>query len=142
MYAVVATSGRQYRVNSGDRIEVNRLVGEVGSTVVLDDVIMVGQGADVTVGTPKVAAARVEAQIVAHKRGPKIIIFKHKRRKGYRRKQGHRQDLTALRITGIYTDMLTDMLIPAVETMTTPVPAVEVMETPAPTFETMVDTGV
>jgi large subunit ribosomal protein L21 len=125
-------------VNPGDRIEVNRLVGEVGSTVVLDDVIMVGQGADVTVGTPKVAAARVEAQIVAHKRGPKIIIFKHKRRKGYRRKQGHRQDLTALRITGIYTDMLT----PAVETMTTPVPAVEVMETPAPTFEALVDTGV
>lgn len=138
MYAVVATSGRQYRVNSGDRIEVNRLTGEVGSTVVLDDVIMVGQGADVTVGTPKVAAARVEAQIVAHKRGPKIIIFKHKRRKGYRRKQGHRQDLTALRIIGIYTDMLTS----AVEVMTAPAPAVEETYTPAPVVEAQVDTGV
>ena len=117
MYAVVATSGRQYRVNPGDRIEVDRLTGEVGSTVVLDNVMMVGQGGDVTVGTPQVAAARVEAKIVSHKRGPKIIIFKHKRRKGYRRKQGHRQDLTALRIMGIYTD--------------TPAPAVEAMETRA-----------
>lgn len=138
MYAVVATSGRQYRVNSGDRIEVNRLEGEVGSTVVLDDVMMVGQGADVTVGTPKVAAARVEAQIVAHKRGPKIIIFKHKRRKGYRRKQGHRQDLTSLRITGIYTDGLT----PVVEAMTAPVSVVVETDTPAPVVEAQVDTGV
>jgi large subunit ribosomal protein L21 len=136
MYAVVATSGRQYRVNPGDRIEVNRLAGEVGSTVVLDDVVMVGQGADVTVGTPKVAAARVEAQIVAHKRGPKIIIFKHKRRKGYRRKQGHRQDLTALRITGIYTEALTS----AVEEI--PAPAVIEADTPAPVVEAQLDTGV
>jgi large subunit ribosomal protein L21 len=65
---------------------------------------MVGNGATVTVGTPKVASARVEAQITAQKRGKKIIVFKFKRRKGYRKKQGHRQSLTALQILGIHTD--------------------------------------
>jgi large subunit ribosomal protein L21 len=105
MYAVVTTGNRQYRVSTGDTIEVQKLTGAVGETVALTDVQMVGQGADVTVGAPVVAGARVEAQIVAQKRGPKIIIFKHRRRKGYRRKQGHRQSLTALRITGIHTAM-------------------------------------
>ena len=105
MYAVVATGGKQYRVSPGDRIEVEKLTGEVGQTVALDHVMMVGGGEGaVTIGTPKLDDAWVEAQIVDQKRGKKIIIFKHKRRKGYRRKQGHRQNLTALRITGIHTD--------------------------------------
>lgn len=103
MYAVVATGGKQYRVSPGDRIEVERLAGEVGQTIALDHVMMIG-GEDqaVSVGTPRLDDAWVEAQIVAQKRGKKIIIFKHKRRKGYRRKQGHRQSLTALKITGIH----------------------------------------
>ena len=103
MYAVVTTGNRQYRVSPGDRIEVEKLTGAVGDTVAFTHVQLVGQGAEVTIGAPVVAGARVEAQIVAQKRGKKIIIFKHRRRKGYRRKQGHRQSLTSLQITGIYT---------------------------------------
>ena len=103
MYAVVTTGNRQYRVSPGDRIDVEKLAGAVGDTVALTHVQLVGQGAEVTVGAPVVAGARVEAQIVAQKRGKKLIIFKHRRRKGYRRKQGHRQSLTSLQITGIYT---------------------------------------
>ena len=104
MYAVVTTGNRQYRVSPGDRIEVEKLTGAVGDTVALTHVQLVGQGAEVTIGAPVVTGARVEAQIVAQKRGKKIIIFKHRRRKGYRRKQGHRQSLTALKIVGIYTE--------------------------------------
>ena len=105
MYAVVATGGKQYRVSPGDRVEVEKLAGEVGQTIALDHVMMVdgGEGA-VNIGTPRLDDAWVEAQIVDQKRGKKIVIFKHKRRKGYRRKQGHRQSLTALKITGIHTD--------------------------------------
>src|SRR5215470_515853 len=103
MYAVVTTGNRQYRVSPGDRIDVEKLTGAVGDTVAFTHVQLVGQGAEVTIGAPVVAGARVEAQIVAQKRGQKIIIFKHRRRKGYRRKQGHRQSLTSLQITGIYT---------------------------------------
>ena len=105
MYAVVATGGKQYRVSPGDRIEVEKLAGAVGQMIALDHVMMVdgGEGA-VNIGTPRLDGAWVEAQIVDQKRGKKIIIFKHKRRKGYRRKQGHRQSLTALKITGIHTD--------------------------------------
>ena len=103
MYAIVETGGRQYRVSTGDRIEVEKLPGAVGETVTFTDVLMVGNGSSVTVGTPKVALARVEAQITAQKRGKKIIVFKFKRRKNYRKKQGHRQSLTALTILGIHT---------------------------------------
>jgi len=103
MYAVVSTGGRQYRVSPGDTIDVEKLTGAVGDTVALTNVQLVGQGAEVTIGAPAVAGVRVEAQIAAQKRGKKIIIFKHRRRKGYRRKQGHRQSLTSLKITAIYT---------------------------------------
>jgi large subunit ribosomal protein L21 len=103
MYAVVETGGRQYRVSPGDTIDVEKLAGVVGETVTLTDVLMVGEGADVTVGTPRLVEAHIEARIVAQKRGKKIIIFKHKRRKGYRRKQGHRQWLTSLHVVGIHT---------------------------------------
>ena len=109
MYAIVETGGRQYRVSPGDTIDVEKLAGAVGETVTLTDVLMVGEGADVTVGTPRLAEARIEARIVAQKRGRKIIVFKHKRRKGYRRKQGHRQWLTSLHVVGIHT---TDVTIP------------------------------
>jgi large subunit ribosomal protein L21 len=110
MYAIVETGGRQYRVSPGDRIDVEKLVGEVGDTITLTDVLLVGNGSAVTVGTPKVTTARVEAQITAQKRGKKIIVFKFKRRKNYRKKQGHRQSLTSLQILGIHTD---DATMPA-----------------------------
>jgi large subunit ribosomal protein L21 len=102
MYAVVTTGNRQYRVSPGDTIDVEKLTGAVGDTVALTNVQLVGQGAEVTIGAPAVAGVRVEAQITAQKRGKKIIIFKHRRRKGYRRKQGHRQSLTSLQILAIY----------------------------------------
>ena len=103
MYAVVTTGGRQYRVSPGDTIDVEKLTGTVGDTVALTNVQLVGQGAEVMIGAPVVTDVRVEAQITAQKRGKKIIIFKHRRRKGYRRKQGHRQSLTSLKITAIYS---------------------------------------
>ena len=118
MYAIVETGGRQYRVSPGDRIDVEKLTGQVGDAITLTTVLMVGQGAAVTVGTPMVAEARVEARIVAQKRGKKIIIFKHRRRKNYRRKQGHRQWLTSLQITGIHA--ANEDVAPIADVQTTP----------------------
>ncbi|WP_420242737.1 50S ribosomal protein L21 [Roseiterribacter gracilis] len=101
MFAVVKTGGKQYRVAAGDVIKVEKLAGDAGATVTLDQVLMVGEGEGAKVGTPLIAGAKVTAQVVAQARGPKIIIFKKKRRQNYRRKNGHRQDLTILRVTDI-----------------------------------------
>lgn len=102
MYAVIKTSGKQYRVSADDTLTVDRMnEAEVGSTVTLDTVLMVGNGDDVTIGAPTVEGAAVTAEVVEHTRGEKIIIFKKRRRKNSRRRNGHRQDLTVLRITGI-----------------------------------------
>ena len=101
MYAVIKTGGKQYRVAQGDRLRVEKLAGNVGDTVTLGEVLLVGAGDGVKVGTPTVSGAKVEAKIVAQDRGPKVIIFKFRRRKNYRRKTGHRQPFTALEITGI-----------------------------------------
>lgn len=102
MFAVIRTGGKQYRVANGDVIKVEKLEGEAGSTVALAEVLMVGgEGAEARVGTPLVQGATVTAEVVAQGRGPKIIVFKKKRRKNYRRKKGHRQDLTILRITDV-----------------------------------------
>lgn len=103
MYAVVQTGGKQYRVSPGDTIDVEKLGGNIGDTVTLDTVLLTGQGDDITIGNPSLPNVHVAAQIVAQKRGKKIIIFKHKRRKNYRRKQGHRQYLTSLKILDINT---------------------------------------
>jgi large subunit ribosomal protein L21 len=97
MFAVIKTGGKQYRVVSGDVIKVEKLEGEAGATIALDQVLMLGD----TIGTPLVAGATVSAEVIAQDRGPKVIIFKKKRRQNYRRKNGHRQDLTVLRITDI-----------------------------------------
>ena len=103
MYAVVKTGGKQYRVAKDDTILVEKLDAEEGQKVTLCDVMLLGEGDNVTVGTPVVANASVEAQVVSQTRGPKIIIFRRKRRKNHRRTQGHRQDLTLLKITDINT---------------------------------------
>jgi large subunit ribosomal protein L21 len=102
MYAVVRTGGKQVRVRPGEAVRVERLAGAVGEHVTLGEVLLLGggEGAD-RVGTPLVAGASVVATITAQERGPKITIFKMKRRKGYRRKQGHRQEYTELRIDRI-----------------------------------------
>jgi len=102
-YAVVKTGGKQYRVAEGDLLEVERLGGEVGGTVTLDRVLLVSGDDDeqITIGTPVVEQAQVTAEIVEQGLAKKIIVFKKKRRKGYKRKQGHRQMQTTLKITEI-----------------------------------------
>ena len=101
MYAVIRTGGKQYRVAAGDVIEVERLPGEAGGTITFDEVLMVGGDGKEAVGAPTVAGASVTATLLEQARAPKIIIFKKRRRKGYRRKAGHRQDISVLRVTGI-----------------------------------------
>ncbi len=101
MYAVIKTGGKQYRVAKDEVIAIEKLAAEAGSRLDLADVLMIGDGPNTTVGTPLVEGASVSAEVVEHARGDKIIVFKKKRRKNYRRKKGHRQDVTFLRITGI-----------------------------------------
>ena len=101
MYAVVRSGGKQYRVNQGGSVRVEKLAGDVGSTITLDDVLMVGEEGNVKIGAPVVDGASVTGTIVAQGRGPKIMVFKMKRRKGYRRKAGHRQDYTEIRVDSI-----------------------------------------
>jgi len=101
MYAVIKTGGKQYRVSSDDVLNIERLAGEASSTIEFTDVMMVGSGDSVKVGTPTVAGAKVVAELVEQTRGPKLIAFKKRRRKSSRRKKGHRQDLTKIRITEI-----------------------------------------
>lgn len=100
MYAVIKTGGKQYRVSEGDRIRVEKLPGAVGDSIELPEVLMIG-GDKVAIGAPRVEGAKVAAQIIGQGRGKKIIVFKIKRRKGYRRKAGHRQPFTELKVTGI-----------------------------------------
>ena len=97
MYAIVETGGKQYRVSEGETLRVDRVDAEEGAELTLDKVLMVG-GEQVAVGTPYVQGAAVRAQVVRHGRDRKIIVFKMKRRKNYRRKRGHRQAFTELRI--------------------------------------------
>ena len=104
MFAVVRTGGKQYRVSENDVIVVEKLAGEAGEVIVLDDVLAVGNDKAQTIGTPVVSGASVAAQVLEQTRGDKVIVFKKKRRQGYRRKRGHRQELTALRVTEILTD--------------------------------------
>jgi large subunit ribosomal protein L21 len=101
MYAVIQTGGKQYRVNQGDIIKVEKLTADVGSKVDFDQVLLVGEGTDVKVGAPIVDGAKVSGTVVEQDRHRKIVVFKMKRRKGYRRKQGHRQDYTGVRIETI-----------------------------------------
>jgi large subunit ribosomal protein L21 len=104
MYALVRTGGKQYRVAKDDTILVERITADEGAEVILDDIVMLGDGDKVTIGTPRVEGAAVSATVVSQTRGPKIIIFRRKRRKNHRRTQGHRQDLTLLKINAIAED--------------------------------------
>jgi large subunit ribosomal protein L21 len=101
MFAVIRTGGKQYRVAPNDLVTVEKLAGEPGDAVEFDEVLMVGDGAEVATGTPLVAGAAVSAEVIEQSRAPKIIVFKKKRRHNYRRKRGHRQYQTVLRITAI-----------------------------------------
>ena len=101
MYAIVETGGKQYRAEQGDVLEVEKLEGAVGATITLDKVLMISGEAGTTIGTPTVSKATVTGEILAQDRHPKIIVFKKKRHKNYRRTNGHRQSFTKLKITGI-----------------------------------------
>ena len=101
MYAIVKTGGHQYKVAVGDQLNVEKLPVEAGQTVELSEVLMVSDDDRVTVGTPFVAGATVKATVVNQHRGDKIVVFKYKAKKRYRRKMGHRQDLTRLAIDAI-----------------------------------------
>jgi large subunit ribosomal protein L21 len=101
MYAVIKTGGKQYRVSAGEKLRVESLPAEVGAEITLDQVLMVSDGETVTTGSPMVAGASVKATVVAHGRGEKIRIFKMRRRKHYRKTQGHRQNYTEIQISGI-----------------------------------------
>ncbi|MSP15029.1 MAG: 50S ribosomal protein L21 [Myxococcales bacterium] len=101
MYAVIRTGGKQYRVEQGSSLRVELLPGEKGTSVEFTDVLLVADGDNVKIGTPVVAGARVTAEILGEVKGEKLVVYKFKRRKGYRRKTGHRQHYTALKITEI-----------------------------------------
>lgn len=103
MFAVIKTGGKQYRVAAEDVIEIERVAGEAGDIVTLTDVLMVGEGASASIGAPFVDGASVAAEIVEQNRGPKVISFKKRRRQNSRRKRGHRQLLTTVRISEILT---------------------------------------
>ena len=103
MFAVIKTGGRQYRVVPDDVLEIGKIAGDVGTIVQLGEVLVVGGDAPV-LGTPTVAGASVAAEVLDHKRGPKVIAFKKRRRKNSRRKRGYRDEITVLRITEILTD--------------------------------------
>jgi large subunit ribosomal protein L21 len=101
MYAVIKTGGKQYRVTPGEKLKVEQIPADIGSEIVLDQVLMVADGESTKVGAPLVVGATVKATVLAHGRGDKIKIFKMRRRKHYRKTQGHRQNFTEIRIETI-----------------------------------------
>ncbi|HEU19364.1 MAG TPA: 50S ribosomal protein L21 [Deltaproteobacteria bacterium] len=101
MYAVIKTGGKQYRVSEGNILEIEKIDGKQGDVVSFDDVLMVSKNGDVKIGRPVIEGAKVTGEIVTQTKGPKITVFKMKRRKGFRKKTGHRQQLTVLKIKGI-----------------------------------------
>jgi large subunit ribosomal protein L21 len=101
MYAVIKTGGKQYKVVAGERLKVEKLAGDVGAKIVIDKVLLVADGDTTTIGAPLVAGAKVNATVLSHGRGDKVMIFKFRRRKHYRKTQGHRQSFTEIQIDTI-----------------------------------------
>ena len=101
MYAVIKTGGKQYKVAAGEKIKVEQIAADVGQEIVIDQVLAVGNGADIKVGTPLVLGASVTVTVISHGRGDTIRIFKMRRRKHYQKRQGHRQNYTELQIGAI-----------------------------------------
>jgi len=115
MFAIIKTGGKQYKVTAGDIIAVEKLAAEAGSDIDLDQVLMIGDGATMTMGNPLVAGAVVAATVVEQTKGDKVIVFKKKRRQNYRRRRGHRQLLTILKISDIVPPGGTRKAKPAAE---------------------------
>ncbi len=101
MYAIIETGGKQYKVQNGDQVKVEKLSAEAGNTVVFDKVLACGEGSDIKVGTPYLEGLTVEGEVVESGKGDKVIIFKYKAKKDYRKKQGHRQPYTLVEITSV-----------------------------------------
>lgn len=101
MYAVIKTGGKQYKVSEGEILKVEKITGNRGDVVSLDDVLLISKGEEIKVGTPTLEGAKVVGEILGQTKGSKVTVFKMKRRKGYRKKTGHRQNLTNLRIKEI-----------------------------------------
>ena len=101
MYAVIKTGGKQYRVVAGEKLKIEQIPAEVGAEIKLDQILMVGEGESVKIGTPLLTGASVQATVLSQGRHPKIKIFKMRRRKHYQKHQGHRQNFTEIRIDGI-----------------------------------------
>ena len=101
MYAVIKTGGKQYKVVSGEKIKIEQIAADVGQEITIDQVLAIGAGADLTVGTPLVNGASVLATVVAHGRHDKVRIFKMRRRKHYQKRQGHRQNYTEIQIGSV-----------------------------------------
>ena len=101
MYAIIKTSGKQYKVEPGQSFDIDRIVGEEGAAIDFNDVLLISNDADTKFGTPTIAGAQVKAEITKHFRGPKLIVFKMKRRKRSRCKNGHRQELTRVTVKEI-----------------------------------------
>jgi large subunit ribosomal protein L21 len=101
MYAFIKTGGKQYRVAPGDQVKIEKVAGEVGETITFDHVLLASDGEKVEIGRPQLADSKVVGKIVRQARGKKIVVFKYKRRKGYRRKKGHRQHFTLVKIESI-----------------------------------------
>ena len=100
-YAVLKSGGKQYKVSAGDVILVEKILGESGSKITFDDIVIMGEGAQIHIEEAELKSASVTGEVIEQTRGPKLIIFKKKRRQNYRRKKGHKQDLTAIRIKSI-----------------------------------------
>lgn len=101
MYAVVKTGGKQYRVSAGEKLKIEQIAAEVGQEILLEEVLLVADGEALKMGAPLVAGARVTARVLKHGRGDKVHIYKMRRRKHYRKSQGHRQNYTEIEILGI-----------------------------------------
>lgn len=101
MYAIIETGGKQYRVQEGDEIIIEKLGAEEGASVVFDKVLVAGSGADIKVGAPVIEGAAVNATVLENGKGPKVVIFKYKAKKDYRKKKGHRQPFTKVKIDSI-----------------------------------------
>ena len=101
MYAVIKSGGKQYRVVAGEKLKIEQLAADVGAQIVIDQVLMVAEGETIALGTPLLPGASVTAKVVSHGRGDKVHIFKMRRRKHYRKSQGHRQNYTEIEILGI-----------------------------------------
>lgn len=101
MYAVVKTGGKQYRVSAGEKLKVEQIPADIGAEIILSEVLLLANGEDLTMGTPLVSGAAVTAKVVSHGRGEKVHIYKMRRRKHYRKSQGHRQNYTEIEIVGI-----------------------------------------